>query len=160
MSKELHRLLQPPHFACEAGGEAEGCPECREIGEVVRRLEREAGSSWREQVRLIHETVVKKWEPYSDEDTRFVALALAGEVGELCNLVKKEWRGNPVDNPKRLRREMADELADIRIYLELLALCLGVDLDVAVAQKIPELLRRWPEAREAIAALHRPGDGK
>jgi len=107
---------------------------------------------WQEQIRIIHETVIKEWEPYSDEDLRFTALALAGEVGEICNLIKKEWRGTLVDDPQRLRREMADELADIRIYLQLLALCLGVNLDTAVIQKIPELLNRWPEARRAIIA--------
>jgi NTP pyrophosphatase (non-canonical NTP hydrolase) len=103
---------------------------------------------WQEKARLIHELVVKRWEPYSEEDQRFLALALAGEVGELCNVVKKLWRGDALPHAPALIKE---ELADIRIYLELLALSFDVDLDDACENKMPELERRWPETMTAIA---------
>jgi hypothetical protein len=32
------------------------------------------------------------WGPEGDDRLRFLALALAGEAGELANFVKKEWR--------------------------------------------------------------------
>jgi NTP pyrophosphatase (non-canonical NTP hydrolase) len=103
-------------------------------------------ADWRDEARHIHETVVKSWEPYSAEDLRFSTLALAGEVGEFANLVKKGWRG---DDLAELAdpRVWAGELADIRIYLELVALCCGVDLERACAAKIGELYERWPEAK-------------
>lgn len=98
--------------------------------------------SWQTDVRHIHERVVKAWPPYSETDARFLTLALAGEVGELANLIKKRWRGDWT-SPDAVR----DELADVRIYLELLALALGVDLDDAVEDKLPALYDRWPEAK-------------
>lgn|SRR6185436_11496863 len=105
---------------------------------------------WRRKARAIHELVVKRWPPYSDEDQRFLALALAGEVGEFCNVVKKLWRGDDLPHAHAMIEE---ELADIRIYLELVALSFHVDLDAACEAKMPELQRRWPETAEAIARL-------
>jgi hypothetical protein len=51
---------------------------------------------------------------YSSTDERFLALGLCGEVGELANMIKKRWRDG-VD----LTEEIRDEIADIRVYLEL-----------------------------------------
>lgn len=110
---------------------------------------------WREKAQIIHEQVVKRWEPWSQEDQRFLTLALAGEVGELANLVKKLWRGDGIPFAPAL---IQDELADIRIYLELLALSFDVDLDEACEAKMPELLRRWPEVATAIAAASVKGE--
>lgn len=65
----------------------------------------------------LHEKMTAHLFPaYSSQDERFLALALVGEVGELCNMVKKRWRDNV-----NLTEEIRDEHADIRIYLELLA---------------------------------------
>lgn len=48
-----------------------------------------------------------------DEHSRYMALALAGEVGELCNIVKKEWRGDPrgLDG-----KALLDEASDVFVY--------------------------------------------
>lgn len=56
--------------------------------------------------------------------------ALAGEVGEACNLIKKLHRGDHVD-----RGAIAHELADVAIYLDILAGRLGIDLGAAVVEK-------------------------
>jgi NTP pyrophosphatase (non-canonical NTP hydrolase) len=112
---------------------------------------------WRKKAKLIHELVVKRWPPYSDEDQRFLALALAGEVGEFCNVVKKLWRG---DNLPTAQAMLEEELADIRIYLELCALSFGIDLDQACEGKMPELERRWPEVVSAIAAAQAKAAGE
>ena len=58
------------------------------------------------------------------------ACALAGEVGELCNLIKKRRRGD--DIPPAM---LADEIADVLIYLDLLAARLGIQVDGAVVRK-------------------------
>lgn len=60
--------------------------------------------------------------PFSSQDERFLALALCGEAGELANMVKKRWRDG-VD----LSEDIRDEIADIRVYLELLAKCFGIE---------------------------------
>lgn len=56
--------------------------------------------------------------------------ALAGETGELCNKLKKMRRGEPIGQD-----ELAEELADIVIYADLLAQRLEIDLGAAVVRK-------------------------
>lgn len=56
--------------------------------------------------------------------------AIAGEVGEACNLIKKMRRGEPIE-----RAAIAMELADAVTYIDLLAADLGIDLGQAVAHK-------------------------
>jgi NTP pyrophosphatase (non-canonical NTP hydrolase) len=60
--------------------------------------------------------------------------ALAGEVGEACNIIKKidraklGWKGSPAPSVEKL----ADELADAKIYIALLEADLGIDGDAAL----------------------------
>ena len=74
------------------------------------------------------------FEPFSNEDERFLALALCGEAGELANKIKKRWHDSA-----DLIEEVRDEIADCRIYLELLAMRFeinGAKLDERVADKL------------------------
>src|SRR5262245_4098827 len=61
---------------------------------------------------------------YSNSDERFLALALCGEAGELANMIKKRWRDGA-----DLTEDIRDEIADIRVYLELLAKCIDIEAD-------------------------------
>ena len=63
--------------------------------------------------------------------------AIAGETGEMCNLIKKIRRGDEID-PK----EVGKELADIIIYADILASLLGLDLSDCVVQKFNEVSDR------------------
>lgn len=65
------------------------------------------------------------------------ACALAGETGELCNLVKKLRRGE--DIPPRL---LEDESADVQTYLDLLAARLRIDLGAVTVRKFNEVSAR------------------
>lgn len=71
-------------------------------------------------------------------------VAVVGEVGEAANLLKKMKRGDfdTKDALDAARAELEKELADIVIYLDLLAFQLGVELDSAVVQKFNEVSRR------------------
>lgn len=84
---------------------------------------------------------------YSSEDERFLALALCGEAGELANNIKKRWRDGA-----DLADECRDEIADIRVYLELLAKCFDIEgekLDTRVESKLAKVVERFRERLSA-----------
>lgn len=63
--------------------------------------------------------------------------ALAGEVGEACNKIKKLRRGEAIPY-----EDIADELADVVIYADLAAWFLGQSLEAAVVRKFNEVSAR------------------
>lgn len=65
------------------------------------------------------------------------ACAIAGETGELCNLVKKLHRGDKVDVA-----DIGKEAADIVIYLDLFCTRMGIDLQQAIVEKFNEVSDR------------------
>lgn len=110
-----------------------------------------AKPAWAEKVWNLHCWLIEErnglhWEAGSAEDRHFVALSLAGEVGELCNLIKKDWRGDPQPPGINRSREQMLEFADIRMLLEVLARICGLDLDSCVEAKLEELKKRWAKA--------------
>lgn len=73
--------------------------------------------------------------------------ATAGELGEAANLIKKLNRvrdgipGN-TETPEQLRAMLADELADIACYLDLLAQAAGFDLEAIRDEKFTKVSRK------------------
>lgn len=59
--------------------------------------------------------------------------AVLGELGELANLLKKVQRGDKTID--EARGDIADELADVLTYLDILAFRCGVDLSEATIAK-------------------------
>ena len=93
-----------------------------------------------------HPSGLNSWS-YSDWFT-----AMAGEVGELGNVIKKLNRardGLPGNSlaPDELREMAKKEIADVYIYLDLLAQAMNVDLSSAVREKFNEVSDRngFPE---------------
>jgi len=77
------------------------------------------------------------------------ACAMAGECGETCNEVKKLRRLDGADHDldsadarAALHGNIANELADLVIYADLLAARLRIDLGQAVASKFNEVSRK------------------
>jgi len=92
---------------------------------------------------------------FSNTDERFLTLALCGEVGELANMIKKRWRDS-VD----LGEEIRDEIADIRIYLELIARCFNIEgdkLDTRVSQTMVLEFNHDDEKFMALALCAKAG---
>src|SRR6266403_824600 len=89
---------------------------------------------------LHHKMTAHLFQAFSNTDERFLTLALCGEAGELANMIKKRWRDN-VD----LGEEIRDEIADIRISLEMIAeifLIPGNKLDHRVEEKLAKVIRK------------------
>lgn len=66
----------------------------------------------------------------------YAATELAGEVGEVCNVVKKlerEARGLP--GSRSTREKLEEEIGDVVICIDLLALEYGIDPVAAAAKK-------------------------
>jgi NTP pyrophosphatase (non-canonical NTP hydrolase) len=61
---------------------------------------------------------------------------LAGEVGEACNIIKKlERERMGIAGSRANLADLAEELADVIICADLIAMQLGIDLNRAVAEK-------------------------
>jgi NTP pyrophosphatase (non-canonical NTP hydrolase) len=109
----------------------------RRFGEHVCGRTPAGGSSMNDELRA-HLKLHLEWSGLQGEERlRFLALALAGECGELCNLMKKRWRdGND-------RRDLlVDELADVGNYCHMLAMALGVNLEEQMLRKLLEVENR------------------
>jgi len=65
--------------------------------------------------------------------------ALAGETGELCNILKKMIRQMPSDPCiSELRNDAAKEIADVFLYLDFVAAYLDLDLLACIRAKFNE----------------------
>lgn len=70
--------------------------------------------------------------------------ALAGETGELCNILKKMHRGADFDpHPDILRDMAAEEIADVMCYLDLLAAKLKIDIADVTQAKFNSVSRKY-----------------
>lgn len=86
-----------------------------------------------------HPAGIASWSP-SDWLT-----AVTGELGELASLLKmrnRERDGLPGNKFSPTDKQIADELADVLTYLDLLAEVLGVDLGAATVTKFNEVSKR------------------
>jgi len=65
--------------------------------------------------------------------------AAAGEAGEAANVAKKIRRDGP---SAKLRKQLADEIADTIIYLDLLAASEGINLEEAIRSKFNRVSKK------------------
>ena len=78
----------------------------------------------------------KEWDTGGVLDAAFSACELGGEVGEALNIVKKLERERlGIRGSRSNVDELAAELADVIICVDLLAMRYGIDLSQAVVQK-------------------------
>jgi NTP pyrophosphatase (non-canonical NTP hydrolase) len=85
----------------------------------------------------------KEFFPGTSQSLPFMVLAMAGEVGELANIVKKIERGSLDPRSAAVKRELAMEATDIFIYLMNTFYVLGVDPGKAYEMKRTENVRRF-----------------
>jgi len=99
-----------------------------------------------EDLRAANISRAKEW--HGDENTPSIEyrfMELAGEVGEACNAQKKRQRtamgirGGTEDNLDHIK----EELADVLICLDLVAMDLGIDLGDAVRKKFNKTSEKY-----------------
>lgn len=64
--------------------------------------------------------------------------ALSGEVGELCNYLKKRRRGDKI-----AKEALSHEVCDIITYLSLLCHKIDIDMEDAIVGKFNKVSKRW-----------------
>jgi NTP pyrophosphatase (non-canonical NTP hydrolase) len=78
----------------------------------------------------------KEWDGGTETSLSYRGNELAGEVGEACNIIKKLERERLGRRGSRATaQQLADELADVVICVDLVAMQLGIDMDAAVRAK-------------------------
>ena len=87
-------------------------------------------------------------------DLKSLTLALAGEVGEVAELV--QWLPAAAAPDDRLKGRLGDELADVLLYLVRLADVLGIDLGEAALKKLALNEERFPVDTYHRVAPDRP----
>lgn len=87
----------------------------------------------------------------SDTQRDNAILGLAGEIGEVCDLVKKErYHGHALNSTT-----VMDELGDILWYCALLANSFGWTLDDVAQLNIEKLRKRYPEGFDDARSIER-----
>ena len=78
----------------------------------------------------------QEWDAGNQITLAYRGNELAGEVGEACNIIKKLERERlGIRGSRATREQLAEELADIVICTDLVAMSEEIDLDAAVAAK-------------------------
>ena len=82
------------------------------------------------------------------------ALGLAGETGEVVDIIKKVLHhGMPLEE---VREKIVKELGDVRWYLEYLAMAMNVTMEEIEAVNVAKLRARYPDGFNfEAAAKHR-----
>jgi hypothetical protein len=84
---------------------------------------------------------------------------MAGEVGEACNVIKKLDRERMgIRGSRALPGQLAEELADVVICADLIALAEGIDLDQAVTDKFNATSEKVGLATRLYSPSHRFGE--
>lgn len=88
------------------------------------------------ELRTANEARQKLWDPNNQITPSYRGNELAGEVGEACNVIKKLERERlGIKGSRDTVDHLAQELADVVICTELIALKYGIDLSTAVIDK-------------------------
>jgi len=88
-----------------------------------------------------------------DKVLTYTALGLAGESGEVAEIIKKTFfHGHPLD-----RESLHKELGDVLWYLAVMADGLGFSLDQIAQTNIAKLRSRYPEGFSEDRSINRKG---
>lgn len=94
------------------------------------------------QDRLRHFADERHWAPY--HSPKNLAMALSVETAELLEHFQWLSEAESANVSEQTRAGIAEEIADIQIYLAIIAGKLGIDIDRAVEAKIAKNTKKYP----------------
>ncbi|MCK4972720.1 MAG: nucleotide pyrophosphohydrolase [Candidatus Heimdallarchaeota archaeon] len=89
----------------------------------------------------------RKWKEF--HTPKNLALSLVIETGELFEVMQWKEDQEILANINKLKPQLEDEIADIAIYLFLLAHEFGIDIATAIPQKIAKNWKKYPLDKKA-----------
>ncbi len=107
---------------------------------------------------LQEDAVALDWEGYQREASKtamypnsgtnpiYPTLGLAGEAGEVANVIKKIWRDHEGQVGPEDRRVIAEELGDVLWYVSQLATELHISLADIAARNLQKIHTRYPKS--------------
>lgn len=88
------------------------------------------------ELRIANSSRDHEWDPQSKITPLFRAAEMAGEAGELANVVKKlEREKMGLRGSRASIQDLSEELADVIITVDLIGMAYGIDLWEAVKEK-------------------------
>lgn len=84
----------------------------------------------------------RKWKKY--HTPKNLSLSLIIELGELFELIQWQKDEEIIEQISRIKPKIKDELADVAIYLFLLAHELDIDLEKAIPEKLVKTNKKYP----------------
>ncbi|MDO8663438.1 MAG: nucleoside triphosphate pyrophosphohydrolase family protein [Candidatus Wildermuthbacteria bacterium] len=108
--------------------------------------------TFQEYQKLSRETAIY---PNADKNFIYPALGLAGETGEVAEIIKRIIRDKNGLADEETKAMLIKELGDVLWYLSQLATEFGLSLDEIAADNIKKL-----QDRKARGALHGKGDNR
>ena len=94
---------------------------------------------------LLQDKYKDKWEPICPEVGENKLLWMLGEIGEVIDIIKKNG-GNKAADDVSMRKELAEELADVLMYYNDVLLCYGIsaeELKEVYSEKFKRNMNRW-----------------
>ncbi len=87
-------------------------------------------------LRIANHKRQKEWDKDNKLSLSFRGNEMAGEVGEACNIIKKLERETlGIRGSRATIHDLAEELSDIIICVDLIAMSKGIDLSEAIIRK-------------------------
>ncbi|MER8786857.1 MazG-like family protein [Mesorhizobium sp. M0983] len=104
-------------------------------------------------LREANEVRQAEWDKESGISLSYRGNELAGEVGEACNVIKKLERERlGIRGSRATIEQLAEELADAVICVDLIAMHEGIDLQQAIARKFNSTSEKYGLATRMIVA--------
>lgn len=107
-------------------------------------------------LKMYQEAVARTWndEPHPDAQLSNACMGLAGESGELIDIIKKViYHGHPSD--AEMKNKLRKEIGDVFYYAACLCNLYNWNADVILDENVEKLRKRFPNGFSTKASIER-----